>query len=388
MKRRHLLLLLAAAALTGCPQGGAQGKGGGDKIKIAVAGPFSGSAAAFGDMIRKGATLKADELNAAGGINGKQIELVFEDDAGKTAEAATVSRKLAADESIPIVIGHFNSNCSNTAKEEYNRKGVVSISPGSTNVNVCKGYEWTFRNLYRDDYQGTFLADYAFKVLKAKKAAVFYENDDYGKGLMGAFTEEAKKLGLVCLEPITFQRERTADFKPLVEKIKGEGADVIFVSGLYEAAALITKVARGDLKMSVPILAGDGVMSPEYLKLAGEFADGTLVTTPFLFEAAKDDPKANAFFTAFKQKFEVEPDTWAALTYDALGMAADAIKAVGPDRTKIKDHLKAITSADKAYMGVTGPTFFDAEGDCSSKGAHVAVVKGGKFVAAEQQLKE
>lgn len=394
MSRAHFLVLAAlAASLTGCPapKGGSDtdtSTDGGDAsavYTIGVAGPFSGSGAAYGEMIRKAADLKLDEINGAGGINGKQVKVLYEDDKGDTTEAANVSRKLASDKSVCLVVGHFNSTCSNAGKEEYNRKGVLQFSPGSTNVKVCVGSPWTFRNLYRDDFQGQLLARYAQSVLKAKKAAVFFDNDDYGRGLMESFKAEAEKLNLAIVEPIPYTRERTADFKPLVEQIKGSDADVIIVSGLYNEAALITKAARQDVGLTLPILAGDGVMNDKYIELSGGAAEGSFVFTPFLFDAVKDDAKAKSFYDSFSKKYGHDPDTWAALTYDAVGMALQALKEAGDDRTKIRDWMAGITSSEKAYNGVTGPTFFDAEGDCYSKGLHVAVVKDGKFVAAESQ---
>jgi branched-chain amino acid transport system substrate-binding protein len=403
-KRAHFVLLAAlAAGLTGCPApdsgkgtgtdtgtdtGAQTGGDAGEGYTIGVAGPFSGSGAAYGEMIRKATDLKLEEINGAGGIKGKKVKVLFEDDKGDTTEAANVSRKLASDKSVSIVVGHFNSTCSNAGKEEYNRKGVVQFSPGSTNVKVCVGSPWTFRNLYRDDFQGQLLARYAQKVLKAKKAAVFYDNDDYGKGLMESFKVEAEKVGLGMLEPIPYTRERTADFKPLVEQIKGSDADVIILSGLYNEAALITKAARQDVGLKMPILAGDGVMNDKYIELSGGAAEGSFVFTPFLFDVVKDDEKAKTFYGNFNKKYGHDPDTWAALTYDAVGMALKAIEEVGADRTKIKEWMAAATSAEKAYQGVTGPTFFDAEGDCYSKGLHVAEVKDGKFVAAESQASE
>ncbi|RMG14292.1 MAG: branched-chain amino acid ABC transporter substrate-binding protein [Planctomycetota bacterium] len=386
MRRRELLCgLLGAGALllVGCPQSQGDAK----VIKIGVAGPFTGSAAAFGEMIRKAAELKIEEINAAGGIGGKKVEALFEDDRGDTTEAANVSRKLASDASVCLVIGHFNSTCSNAAKEEYNRKGVLQFSPGSTNVKVCAGSPWTFRNLYRDDFQGQLLARYSKDVLGAKKIAVFYDNDDYGKGLMEACKAEADKIGLEVLDPISYVRERTQDFKPLVEKVKGQAPDVIVICGLYNEAALIAKAARGDLGMQAPILGGDGVMNDKFIENAGKAAEGCYVFTPFLFDVVKDDPKAQAFYESFKKKFGKDPDTWAALTYDAVGMALQAVAEVGVDRKKIRDWMASRTTPDKAYRGVTGPTYFDAEGDCYSKGLHVAVVKDGKFAAAEKQVK-
>lgn len=382
---------LAAAALTipllaGCDK--QDGNGADQPIRIAVAGPISGSAAAAGEMMVMAAKLAAEEVNAAGGIRGRKVELQFEDDAGKGTEAANIARKVANDESICMVIGHFNSVCSNAAKATYNRKGIVQFSPASTNVDVCRGHPWTFRNLYRDDYQGTFLARYAKKVLGARKAAVIFENDDYGRGLMEAFRKEAGKIGLeIVHEPISYLREQTPDFKSLVQPLKGLDIDVVFISGLYNEPAMITKALRQDLNMNVPILGGDGLMNDTFIEIAGSAAEGVYVTTPFLFELAKDNPKARAFFESFREKYNRDPDTWAALTYDALQMAFRAIQEVGPDRAKIREWFASITTPQKAYEGVTGPTYFDKEGDCYSKGAHVAVVRNGKFVAAEKQLK-
>ena len=368
------------------------GKTGGDTdsgdIKFAVCGPMTGSGAAFGEMIKMGARLKVDEINTAGGIDGRKVVLSIEDDKGAPSEAASVARKVAADQSICLVIGHFNSACSNTAKSEYNRKGVIQFSPGSTNVSVCAGSPWTFRNLYRDDYQGTFLAEYAQSVLGLQKVAIFYDDDDYGKGLMQSFKKRAEEIGLSIVKPIAYMRERTQDFKPLVSRVKDTGIDGIFISGLHNEAALIAKTTVTDLGLKVVLLGGDGVMSPELIKLAGPAAEGMYVSTPFLFNTGNDSEAAKTFLEKFEKKYETAPDTWAALTYDAVGMALAAVDEVGTDRKKLKNWFAGCTTADKGYQGVTGNTYFDSEGDCYSKGAHVAIVKNGYFVPAPKQLQK
>ncbi|MHC4780948.1 MAG: ABC transporter substrate-binding protein [Planctomycetota bacterium] len=357
-----------------------------DEVVIAVAGPMTGSGAAFGEQIRNAANLKLKEINDAGGINGKKLKLVIEDDKGDTTEATNVARKIVSDPSVCMVIGHFNSTCSNAAKEEYNRKKISSISPGSTNVSVCVGYEWTFRNLYRDDYQGTFLAHYAQKKLNAKKVAIFYDNDDYGKGLMKAFKGEADKIGLEIVGTESYIRERTQDFKPLLQKVQSAAPDAIFVAGLYNEGALLCKAARTDLGLDLVFLGGDGLMNEKFIEIAGEAAEAAYITTPFLFNTGNDTPEAKKFLEDYRKTYDKEPDTWAALTYDAVGMAVEAVKAVGTDRTKIKEWLAACTTPEKAYKGVTGLTYFDKEGDCYSKPAYVAQVKDKKFVPAEKQL--
>ena len=380
------LALLAFAAIvvgtTGCSNEDSDS----DVITIAVAGPMSGSGALFGVEIKNAAEMKVQEINDAGGIDGKKVVLIIEDDKGNASEAANVARKLAGNKEISIVVGHFNSSCSLAAKEEYNRKGVVEFSPGSTNVKVCENAPWTFRNLYRDDYQGIFLAKYAKNVLGLEKVAIFFDNDDYGAGLKNAFVGEAEKLELGVIEPIAYERERTQDYKPLVEQIKGKGVGGVFISGLYNEAALIAKALRNDLQLDIPILAGDGVLGEGYIELAGDAAEGSYVTTPFLFNTGNDSEMAKKFHDGYKARYNESPGTWSALSYDAVGMALEAIAAVGTDRDKIKEWFASRDSSENGYTGVTGVTYFDSEGDCYSKGAYVAQVKDEKFVPAEKQM--
>ncbi len=400
-KARHPKLLVAfvllAAGLAACDgkspgAGGAGGDGsaeqGPDVVRIAVCGPMTGSAAAFGEMIKNAAKLKEREVNDAGGITvgGRKlrVEAVVFDDKGDTTEAANVARKVSSDDSLRLVIGHFNSTCSLAAKDAYNRVGIVEFSPGSTNVDVCRGGPFTFRNLYRDDFQGQQIATYHARILKLTRIAVLYDNDDYGKGLMQSFTQQATKDGLRIVASVPYLRERTQDFKPLVQQAKDAGAEGIFVAGLYNEAALITKTARNDLQMTCSIFGGDGVMSPTYITNAGKAAEGARVATPFLVHEGSGGPEAKAFVESFKAMHKKEPDTWAALTYDAFGMALAAIEKAGLDRQAIRDQLASARDEASGYRGVTGVTYFDAEGDCYSKPVFVAIVKDGAFVPAEQ----
>lgn len=388
--RRMLFLALAGLALLApsCGQdGGGQG-GSSEDIVIAVVGPMTGSAAAFGKQLKCAAELKVKEINQAGGLSGRRIRLLVEDDKGDTTEATTVARKLASDESVCLVVGHFNSTCTIAAKEEYNRKGVVCLSPGSTNVTVCEGSPWTFRNLYRDDYQGAFTAHYCKKKLGVGSWAVFYDNDDYGKGLMQAFCKEAGKIGLDVVARESYIRERTQDFKPLLQNVRGRKPGGIFVAGLYNEAALLCKAARADLDMDVVFFGSDGVMSETFLTIAGPSAEGAYVASPFLFHTGEDTDEAKSFYQAFREAFGMDPDTWSALCYDAVGMAVEAVKAVGTDRKKIRDWLAACTSEEKGYRGVTGVTYFDEEGDCYSKPVRVARVADGRYGPAPQMTVE
>jgi branched-chain amino acid transport system substrate-binding protein len=354
---------------------------GGDTIRLGVAGPFTGSGSVYGEMIWFAAQVALVEINKEqGGIewNGKRhlLEFAKGDDQSKNDQAQIVANKFAADPQICLVVGHFNSSCSLAGKPIYMAAGLVEFSPASTNVEVCQGSPYTFRNLYRDDYQGEFLAQFALETLGAKRVGVFYDNDDYGIGLKNAFVKRAGQIGLEIYGEEAYTRDLTLDFSSGVDKFGSANLDAIFIAGLYEAAAIIVKSAR-ERGIMVPVLAGDGVDSPGLIQGAGDAAEGVIVTSPFVF--TDDNPAATAFALKFNDINGKMPDTWAALTYDAIMMAVDGVRAVGPDREKLRDWLAGHDSMEKGWKGITGVTYFDENGDCL-KPAYAKIVKDGDFV--------
>lgn len=216
----------------------------GDPILLGVAGPFTGQNQGFGEMIKLGATLKINEINAHGGVNGRPLKAVWGDDEGVNSKAANVATDLANNPQVVAIVGHFNSTCSLAAKPIYTENEVAMLSPGSTNVEVCQGSPWVFRNLYRDDFQGGLVAQFLKEKLGKKRVVVFFDNDDYGAGLKKYFVASAKKLGLEVVEEIPYNRESTTDYSPLVTKAKYKKPDAIFVAGLFEQAALIARSAK------------------------------------------------------------------------------------------------------------------------------------------------
>ena len=233
----------SAAPTLGAPASGGK-KAEGEPILIGVAGPFTGVAQKYGEMIKAGAQLKMDELNAAGGVGGRPLEIKWGDDEGNNSKAANVANDYIANPDLVAVVGHFNSTCSLAAKPVYKNAGIPALSPGSTNVNVCQGSEWYFRNLYRDDFQGFTVAEFIKNKLNKKKVVVFFDNDDYGTGLKTFFAQRAKELGLEVAKEIPYNRESTTDFTPLVTNAKCEQPEVIFVAGLYNEASLIVKACK------------------------------------------------------------------------------------------------------------------------------------------------
>ncbi|MBI2566120.1 MAG: ABC transporter substrate-binding protein [Candidatus Schekmanbacteria bacterium] len=379
------LLALATVALPSCTRtGNGDGAGAASDLYIGLAGPMTGSAAEYGAMMKSGAELAQDELNAGNAFGGKKLQLVTGDDQSKNDQAKLVAKKLAEDQRVSVVVGHFNSTCSLAGKDTYKRAGVVQFSPGSTNVNVCKGSEWTFRNLYHDEFQGQFLARYAKNVLHAQRIAVFYDNDDYGIGLKDALVTEAKALGIEVLREESYVREKTLDYSAALDTVAGLAPDLIVVSGLYNEAGAIMKQARAK-GITAPFIGGDGLLSSGLVDIGGPAVEGAVVSCPFIFDDAVGTPRSKAFREAFRKRFNKEPDTWAALSYDAVMMSAAAIAKVGTDRKAIRDYFASIDTEAEAFQGVTGPTYFDANGDCL-KPAYMALVKDGHFVAAPVQM--
>ena len=386
------LLVVGLVSVLGCQPADKDTQTTQGEVRVAVAGPLTGNAAAFGEMIKRGAELKAKEINETGGINGMKLKLIFGDDAGTEKEARAVATRFATDRRILAVVGHFNSACSLAGKPIYAENGIVELSPGSTNVSVCEGSDWTFRNLYRDDFQGEFIAKYIKNVLtELQSVGVLFDNDDYGRGLKDAFAAEAEAIGLSIVAAEAYDRDNT-DFKAQLTSIKAKNPDAIFVSGLYSQAALIVKQAR-EAGITAQFFGADGVDSPDFLDIAGTAAEGTYLTTPFTFGAGGEEALKVA--QAFEAEYGVPPDTWAALTYDALGMIAEAIEKtynkeaqLAENRKAIRDHLASLDTPEEGYKGITGLTYFDKNGDTLNKPAYVKIVKDGEFTTAPKQMLE
>ncbi|MGD8387611.1 MAG: ABC transporter substrate-binding protein [Desulfobacteraceae bacterium] len=351
-----------------------------DTIRIGVASPFTGDLAAYGDNIKAGVNLKLKEINGAGGVNDKKIELVWGDDLCQPKEAGTVASKFANDKSIVAVIGHLCSSATLAGMPIYVRAKMPVISPTSTNPTIGDvGKGWFFRNCYTDAFQGKYLASHVVKeLLGLKKVAIFYENNDYAIGLKDSFTGGAEASGLQVTGAEAYVA-KTTDFTPQLTKLLKDKPETIFLCGYHPEGALIAGQAR-KLGFNGPLFGADGLDNIDYIKIGGEAANNTFMTVPFLAAAA--GPDAQKFAEAFKAETGREVDWMSANAYDCLAILAEVIAKVGADREKIRDGLAAYNSAGNGFEGVTGLTYFNEKGDCS-KPAFVKKVEGGKFVPAE-----
>ena len=379
MRKKCTFLLMGLVLGLVCVFGITTGATAGN-IRIGVDSPFTGDLAAYGDNIKAGVTLKLNEINEAGGINGQKVELVWGDDLCQPKDAGTVGAKFAADKSIVAVIGHLCSSATLAAMPIYVRAGLPAISPTSTNPTIGDvGKGWFFRNCYTDDFQGKYLASYVVPKLMGKNSvAIFYENNDYAIGLKDSFMAGAKSSGIKVTGAEAYVA-KTTDFTPQLTKLLRDKPDTIFLCGYHPEGALIAGQAR-KLGFNGPLFGADGLDNEDYIKIGGKATDNTYLTVPFL--AASAGPEGKAFAKRYKAAYGRDVDWMSANAYDALGVLAQVIAKTGPDRKKIRDGLAAINSEANGYKGVTGLTYFDEKGD-TTKPAFVKMVKDGKFVSAE-----
>lgn len=368
----------ATATTSAAPDGPAQQTP--KPVVIGLAGPFTGDSSELGVPGRNGAELAVDEINASGGIDGRRLEMRIKDDAGNPAEAQNVATRLASDPEILAIVGHFNSSCSLAAKPVYGEAKMTMLSPASTAASVTRDSDRVFRNIFTDDFQGQSLARYVGEKLGLKKVAILFDNDDYGTGLKDSFKKKAGEVGVNVVAETAFARD-TNDFRSQLEAVRAAAPEIILIAGLYKQAAVIARQAR-DMGIQAPFIGGDGLNSPGFLNLAGPAAEGTLISCPFLFDAG--GPRAAKFAEAYRARFKTDADAWAALSYDAVRMVAQALQEKGATREAVFGYLNAMNTPGTAFPGMTGNTYFE-NGDCR-KPVHMARVKGGKFVAAEKQM--
>lgn len=325
----------------------------GDTIKVGVYGDLTGQTSSFGQSTKNGIELAVEEINKGGGINGKQIQLVIEDDQGRPEQAKTVVSKLINQDKVVAVLGEVASTNSLAAAPVAQEAKIPMITPSSTNPKVTEVGDYISRVCFIDPFQGSTMAKFAATTLKAKTAAILGDvNSDYSKGLTQFFEEEFTKQGGKVLAKEAYT-QTDPDFKGQLTKIRELKPDVIYVPGYYGQVGIIAKQAR-ELGMNQPLLGGDGWDSPELWKLGGAALKDTYISNHY--SADNPAPEIQNFVKAYQAKFNVVPDSLAALAYDAAKVLADAIKrAGGTDSAKLKDAI----NATKNFAGVTGTITLD-----------------------------
>jgi branched-chain amino acid transport system substrate-binding protein len=324
------------------------------QIKVGVAGPLTGSNAAFGAQLKNGAEQAAADINAKGGINGQQIQLSFGDDASDPKQGVSVANKMVG-EGVKYVIGHYNSGVTMPASDVYAENGIFMITPAATNPTITTRGLWNvFRTCGDDDNQGQTAATYISKNFKDKKVAIVHDKTTYGKGLAD-FTK--KYMNQDGIREVLYEGVNTGekDFSALVSKIKASGADLVYWGGLHTEAGLIVRQMR-DQGVKAVLMGGDGIASDEFAAIGGPATEGTLMT---FGPDPRKNPAAAEVVKAFAAK-NFNPEAYTLYSYAALQVIADAAAAIKSLDTK---KVAAEVRTGKPYKTVIGELKYDSKGD-------------------------
>jgi len=375
MKRILLSSIIIASLLTAFA---CQPSGGGDKVKIGVFMSMTGDTANFGISSTNGIKMAADEANAAGGINGKQIELDIQDDRSDPSEAATIVTKFVTQDAVHAILGEVASSRSIAAAPIAQNAKIPMLTPSSTNPEVTKKGDYIFRSCFIDPVQGAAIAQFAARTLNAKRAAIMVDRkNDYSTGLEKVINATFTKMGGEMVVTQSYQAG-DQDFNAQITSIKGANPDVIFVPGYYGDVALFAKQAR-DKGVTVPLVGGDGWDAKQLYDIGGKALNGSYFTNHY--SPYDTDPAVVKFVTDYKTRYGAIPDALAATAYDAAKIMFDAIKrSTSLDGKAIRDAL----AATKDFPGVTGRVTFNADRDAVKPIVMIEIKDGGTYAVRER----
>ena len=358
------LMLVAAAPVAGFAQ---------DTIKLGVVGPHSGDLASYGLPSVNAAKILAEQINAAGGINGKKIELLVEDTVCDAKTATDVATKLVSD-GAQIVLGGICSGSTKAALPIYKDSGILVMSPSATNPALTQSgdYDNFFRTIAPDDAQAQLDVDFALDKLGYTKIAVVHDKGDYGKGFAEfakKFLEESGKAEVVLFEGVT---PGAVDYSAIVQKIKKSGAEAVMFGGYHpEASKIITMMKKKRLKAD--FISDDGVKDITFIKVAGEYAEGAYASGPM---DTSSNPLSQAAVAAHKAEYNADPGAFYENAYSAVLAMANAVEKAGSTDLEA---LKKVLRTEEVDTPV-GSISFDEKGDAIGVGFSVYQVKDGTFV--------
>jgi branched-chain amino acid transport system substrate-binding protein len=382
MKRRAwaiALPLVCAFALVSC---GGEGGGDGaatDEIVIGEYGSLTGSAATFGISTKNGIDMAIEEVNAAGGVLGRQVRVIVEDDQGRPEEALTVVTKLITSDRVVAVLGEVASSRTMAAAPVAQQNSIPMITPSSTNPQVTQFGDYIFRVCFIDPFQGYAMAKFASGSLGLTRVAILRDiRNDYSVGLADVFIEEFGKMGGTIVGDESYS-EGDTDFNAQLTALKSTNPQAIFVPGYYTEVGLIARQARSQ-GITVPLLGGDGWDSSSLVEIGGEALEGSYFTN----HNSPDDPRPEfaQFVANYQAKYGTRPDALAGLAYDAAKVLFAAMERAGTtDGPALRDAIAQTSN----HQGVSGTITID-ENRNAVKPLVVVQVSGGQFTFKEAIL--
>ena len=380
MKRISLLAasLAAMLILVGCPPKGENGAtgtsaAGGGEILVGEYGSLTGSEATFGTSTHNGIMMAVDEINARGGVNGRKIKVITEDDQSKQEEAANAVTKLISQNNVVAVLGEVASSSSLAAGPICQANKVPMITPSSTNDDVTKKGDFIFRVCFTDSYQGQSLGRYVARDLGVRRVAILTDvRSDYSQGLARWFESTYTALGGKVVARASYSKG-DSDFKAQLTALKGSNPEILFVPGYYSDVAQIAIQAR-DLGISAPLVGGDGWESPKLIEIGGKALEGSYYSNHYFY--GDPAPLVSDFVRKYKDRYHETPDGMAALGYDAARVLADAMKRA----RKIEGaDLRDAIGATKNFAGVTGSITIGPDRNAVGKKLVIEEIRNGQL---------
>ena len=344
-----------------------------EPIKVGEIASLTGKEAAFGQSSHKGTLLAIEELNAAGGVLGRPLKLITEDNQTKAGESATATRKLISRDQVVALLGEVASSRSLEIAPIAQSSKIPMVSPASTNPKVTAVGSYVFRVCFIDPFQGTVMAKFAHADLGLRRVAVLTSvSSAYSVGLSKFFKERfLAEGGEIAIEQKYAEGDK--DFRAQLTAIKATGVGGIFVPGYYSEAALIAKQAR-ELGITAALFGGDGWEAPQLLAIGGDALEGCYYSTHY--SAEDTAPAVQNFVKKYRARFGGEmPDAMAALGYDSAFVLADAITRAG---STAPEELRTALATTRDFVGVTGKTTIDADRN-AAKAAVVVAIKYGRI---------
>lgn len=375
-KKALILIASMSLVLMGCPPksetGGAAGGGGGE-ILVGEYGSLTGSEATFGQSTHNAVMMAVDEINAAGGVDGRKIKVLTEDDQSKAEEAANAVTKLISQNNVVAVLGEVASSNSLAAAPICQANKVPMITPSSTNPTVTEKGDFIFRMCFLDSYQGESMANYLTRTLGVKTAAILIDvKSDYSTGL-ASFFERAFIAGGGRIVGKASYAKGDNDFKAQLTSLRAANPAILYVPGYYNDIGQIAIQAR-DLGMKMPLVGGDGWESPKLIEIGGQALEGCFYSNHYF--PGDPSPAVRNFVDKYKERYGQTPDALAALGYDAAKVLADAIRRAGStDGPALRDAI----AATKGFTGVTGAITLGPDRNPVGKKLVIVEVKGGQL---------
>jgi len=359
MKKAMIFVLIVLLAVPSILVAGGTGENGAKSVKIGFIGPMTGDNANYGVLCNQAVKLALSEINAAGGINGIQIELITEDSEGSVEKGLSAIEKLSSSDKIVALVGPVFTGISFAVGARCQDEGLVMVTPSATHKEITAIGDCVFRTVVSDGLQGEVAGAYFAQALGYRNIAVLYTKNDYSQGLYEgmktSFEANGGKIGVVETCQVGDK-----DFKTQLTKIKAASPDAIYIPNYTAEMAQILEQAS-QLGMTIPFLSGDGFSNPDIYNLAGAFCDGVVYVAPTQVE---ESTAYVDFVNKYAATYNVKPDSFATNAYDATRIVADALATVYKNTGKFdRADVRDAVAATKDFPGVAGVVNFAENGD-------------------------